>query len=148
MTGTSDNVERVTFLVTFGISVFSLAITIFYFNWLTLSPENARSLFEKIVDIDGIMLGFAAVAIGLISGRIKLSVEVLLLTVLPAGALYLISIWISFLGIATAATSGSSFVLPLWLMIAATDFLFAMLAMIGYETRVQQANNRDQWMKP
>jgi hypothetical protein len=111
---------------------FSMLVSLFYFHSLTLNPENARSLFEKIVDIDGVLLGFAAVLFGVITTRIKLKVGLLLVVaIVPSVLFYLFSIWISFLGIAAAATSGTSFVLPIVAQIVATAFLFCTFALVA-----------------
>lgn len=110
-------------------TIIGIVVTGFVFRSLTLNPENARSLFEKIVDIDGVLIGFTAIVLGIIRVKIKRSLVLVFAVGFPL-LFYLLSIFLSFVGIATASTSGNWFTLPISFMILATVLFFGTLAII------------------
>jgi uncharacterized membrane protein len=109
------------------------ATTIVYFGSLAPSLETTRIIFEKLVDVDGVLVGFAGVIFG-ISGKLKPRFDTALMVVSSCVACYMFSIVLCLLGLALNATTGLLIGIPVYATIMGTELLFSGIAFVRYAT--------------
>lgn len=111
-----------------------------FFLPVATNDEALRAFYEKIVDVDGVLLGFAGILFGLIAQRWKDEYRYygFLIPFLIAVAWYLASIvaaFVDLLAMGTVTLLRTQFMLPLLFLVYGATFLVFGLLIVSSETQ-------------
>jgi hypothetical protein len=129
----------VALLASGAVETLILAYLFGFFLPVTTNDEALRGFYEKIVDVDGVLLGFAGILFGLVVQHWKDETRYygFLIPFLMAVAWYLASIvaaFVDLLAMGTVTLLRAQFMMPLLFLVYGATFLVFGLLFVSSET--------------